>query len=518
MEESAFIKCPSCLSEVEISRSTFFKLAGQAIRCPECASPIPLSGQTTWEELVAGHESPGNLADLQERMAADLHASVGSDEELEPEDLPEATPPSAGTPATPAAFSKAEKRLNKVVLFFIVALLLCGVGLWVFTRSSDLSRLPAAPAVEPSIVAATTTTTVPPPPPPPPAVLEAAEPTTEERAAVLFASYQESFLSGKIEAARTALRDLNSVFSSSVDRDAFWRKRLGAAKQRTLRVMVLCSACADEKGKCPQCKGNALCVTCKGQKVCALCKGNSVRKSLCPDCTCRACSASGLCKACQGTGRQNCRTCGATGRTEIAVRETCRACNGTGYRSGLRNAEGHASKLPCLPCHANGWIARTRSVPCVVCDGNGWVPCAVCNNTGVCTACEGRGHKVPCVTCGDTGWITAYCPRCQGTGKCVDCRGTGKCALCHGSGVCSICQGKGLTESFRLTVMSTWLIQDRGYVLIEPDETLKREAGASGHVAIEHGGRPLSFTLKPDDVVVIVQSDPATCRLVIRTP
>ena len=219
-----------------------------------------------------------------------------------------------------------------------------------------------------------------------------------------------------------------------------------------------------------------------------------------------------------GTGRQNCRACGSTGRIQIVVRDTCRACGGAGYRSGLRNANGVAAQLPCLICRSRGWITRTRIAPCGSCDGNGWITCGACNGAGICAACEGKGHKAPCATCGDTGQITVYCPRCEGTGRCGDCRGTGKCGLCHGSGLCSVCQGKGLTESLRFPVMSTWLIQDRGYVLIEPDGTLNREAGASGHVTFEDRGRPLSFILKPDDVAVIVQNDPADCRMLIRKP
>ena len=93
------------------------------------------------------------------------------------------------------------------------------------------------------------------------------------------------------------------------------------------------------------------------------------------------------------------------------------------------------------------------------------------------------------------------------------------CSLCRGTGVCGLCGGKGLTEILRLPVLSEWVRQSKGYVLIAADGTLRQQASAPpGHLAVEESGRTLSFDLKPDEIVVIVQTNAAECLPLIRKP
>lgn len=526
MEESAFIKCSSCFSEIEVSRSSFYRLAGKAIRCPECSSPIPIPLQTTWEAFSQGGPAARNLDELRERTVADLdgdpieneqdpgESPAGNSRASEGTGSPTGQPPVEGKTPSRVHFRKPDTGIHKGIYFALV-IVLCVGGLWISIRMSS-DKQPAAPA--PAIPTATPPT-VPPTPAPLPVVVVL--PANEEEAteASNFAAYEQAFLQRGVEEANAKRKSLDATFSSSSERDAFWARHLPAGKKRVLRLMLLCSTCADDKGKCSRCKGQMFCSVCKGAKTCIFCKGHSIQKKLCRNCTCRLCGASGLCRACQGTGRVNCLSCGGTARTEMAVRESCSACGGSGFRAGLRNSQGAATRLACLVCRSRGWVTKTRSVACDICKEKGWVPCTSCGGNGKCAACGGKGHKIPCQVCGDSGIVEVYCPKCAGSGQCAECRGSGKCSLCRGTGVCPNCEGKGLTDLFRLPALSDWLTQDKGCVLIEPDGSLKREMEATaGHTAIEYNGRRLVVDAEPDEVVVIVQSNASEAGALIRKP
>ena len=245
MDETAFIKCPSCLSEVEVSRSSFYRLAGRAIRCPECSAPIPVPLQATWEEFIKG-EAPVDAAEMQEKMAAEFH---DTGEEQDPASPPAASPgPAAGKTAAPPTFAQPAKRMNKGVVFAAVALV-CIVATWVCIHLSADKPSPP-PVATPAPAATTTTTTTIPPAAAPlhPVVPVAPEPDRVADAAALFAAYKEAFLKGDMDGARAALKDLKSSFVSAAAREEFWQKNIPAGKRRTLRLMVLCAACVEQMG------------------------------------------------------------------------------------------------------------------------------------------------------------------------------------------------------------------------------------------------------------------------------
>ena len=520
MEESAFIKCPSCLSEIEITRSSFYRVAGKVANCPECNSPIPIPSETNWQDFAKGPVSE-SIAGLKKEMAADLQASF-PDEDEEGASIP--TPAATAAPAwgktAPEAFTRNSRSMNKAVAVVVAGLLLSAVGIVICVNLFNAGKA-SAPALLPAVPTTTTTTSpVARPVSLSPVVVPALSVSTDEvTATVLFKAYREAFLRGKLEEAKARQRDVDAFFSASSARDAFWNKVMPEDEKKMMRLMALCSACVADKGKCPHCKGHAICPVCQGKKICQWCKGHSTRKKLCPDCVCRACSASGVCLPCQGTGHQSCQNCGGSGATDVTVHETCPSCGGSGYKPGLRKAGGAGTSLPCLTCRTRGWISRTMPVTCGICDGKGWVPCSSCGGNGKCAVCGGRGHKIPCDTCGSTGYITVHCPKCGGSGKCADCEGTGVCSLCRGTGVCGLCGGKGLTEILRLPVLSEWLRQSKGYAMITSDGALQQEASAiPGHIVVEQNGRSLSFDLKSDEIVVIVQTNSSECLSLIRKP
>ena len=64
-------------------------------------------------------------------------------------------------------------------------------------------------------------------------------------------------------------------------------------------------------------------------------------------------------------------------------------------------------------------------------NGSGLDPCGLCDNTGICTLCDGNGDGIgnhPCV-------------RCEENGKCP--YDDDPCSYCKGSGECHICDGEG---------------------------------------------------------------------------
>ena len=138
------------------------------------------------------------------------------------------------------------------------------------------------------------------------------------------------------------------------------------------------------------------------------------------------------CPHCGKTGR--CRQCNGTGRNLLALRNgifspcascwgtlKCSACGGTGtwvvdnYSSGSVSTGNYGGGYSSGSTGNYGGGNNSSGY-----DSSGKRKCAICNGTGNCDQCAGRGER-----------------RLGGDGQLVDCwrcHGTGKCQICYGDG------------------------------------------------------------------------------------
>ena len=189
----------------------------------------------------------------------------------------------------------------------------------------------------------------------------------------------------------------------------------------------------------------------------------------CPDCgghgeyTCTYCNGDYQCNKCEGSGsvvvdwgnETKCYSCGGgpegNGDCKYCGGDGCAVCDYSGI---------------CTACNTNGEMYRNQfsvwTAQCNACDGSG-IFCQWCED-GVlgCKTCGGKGYvtttctdlaggpnpstsdpdKVKCSTCRDTG----NCPYCDGIDMCPNENciiGVESCQDCYGTGDCEYCYGLG---------------------------------------------------------------------------
>ena len=129
-----------------------------------------------------------------------------------------------------------------------------------------------------------------------------------------------------------------------------------------------------------------------------------------------------------------CPLCGGDGIYEympgdiFAPKEKCATCNGTGYVDAKK-----ARKDLQLRTDINNWLNGGNNTSNGG-GGNGLrserdhnnsgrIQCPICNGSGLCDICAGRGFIIYDTHDGGTGFY-----------ECSFCHGRGKCSNCHGSG------------------------------------------------------------------------------------
>ncbi|MBI3008927.1 MAG: hypothetical protein HYY56_05400 [Candidatus Omnitrophica bacterium] len=124
-----------------------------------------------------------------------------------------------------------------------------------------------------------------------------------------------------------------------------------------------------------------------------ICSDKSDREQWLQSHICEICSGSGKCPSCTGKGESKCNICKGSG-VEKVVEELgpkCLICDGTGYKiknyNGISGAENR-----CPHCDGKGRLSGKKSeIACKYCLGTGEIKCQVCNGTGVCSTCSGKG-------------------------------------------------------------------------------------------------------------------------------
>ncbi|MBI4243626.1 MAG: hypothetical protein HY606_06010 [Planctomycetes bacterium] len=125
---------------------------------------------------------------------------------------------------------------------------------------------------------------------------------------------------------------------------------------------------------------------------------------------CKTCSGSGKCSSCNGSGKVKCNVCNGSGIGKIVEEPgpKCLICEGKGYQiireergsssgygSGSTNVGSGTYKRSkkCEHCSGRGRLSgRKVEVACEYCLRTGKIKCQVCNGTGVCQTCSGKGY------------------------------------------------------------------------------------------------------------------------------
>lgn len=141
------------------------------------------------------------------------------------------------------------------------------------------------------------------------------------------------------------------------------------------------------------------CYSCKGTGICTHCHGKGETYIINSYWPCSFCHGDGRCSRCFGTGR-------------IKISSDKMSSRDVGYgNSSVGSSSYHYDN----PSSSNvGGYTPTES--------SSKNTCAVCNGTGKCTSCAGRGYKEDTYISGG---------------------GTHQCGSCNGRGICTTCNGRG---------------------------------------------------------------------------
>lgn len=234
-------------------------------------------------------------------------------------------------------------------------------------------------------------------------------------------------------------------------------------------------AATKETEQCVNCSGigTVACTDCVGgykSTVCTICSGTGLfEENPCEACDgtgkekCETCIATGfvVCSICNGTGEieveyeicpvcngdKKCTTCAGEGAVKIPCSNS--VCNNGKIDVDCPDCEDGKIEVSCSNCSGTGNVSKIVSTPCATCGGTGLLAddsdCPDCEDGMVeslqdvdCDQCVAGKIEQDCSTCGGVGTIQQNCTVCGGTGEidsvCHDCSGDKKCANCLGTG------------------------------------------------------------------------------------